>query len=740
MLASRRQPLHLPFHPSIDHTGDIFQPHPQTLPDSLLFDDISRTTATPSPSNFDTQHHQTYFSSSPDYSAHGGSQAPATVADDYMSSAFDFSSPAIRIQQSTPTPQASFGYPQQSVLVDGAPAANSWMFGEGNGHMVTGSSMHTPAFSKRARTHQRVPSSSSAGSNSPASPFSQGHAPQLMYGNAAQSPSIAKLESSYHADEASRNYANHLPTPTQTPTQDSFLASSQTNFHPPFQNFDSTVTAHMALKHAFADGNSVTEEDAPGFSHSTRQSVSSFGRNSPATPRTLNGEDFDEGFRGPPNDTVVRSSNQVPKLERTITDIYSDELFNPGAQSHASQKSARNLSLLSPYHNAMMTERLQQANQARSQSPTSAGTRAVSPFRQSSPYAHPSSRFDSSQGRFATAQQAREQQKAEAEAAALSRHNMMSQQQSEPKTISPKDAMLEYHETEEDSKMPLFPADDNSSYSAYSAGTFPTSTAAVADHSYGSLAVGGGAGGWANQLGQSSASYSATSSTAPPQSQFSFAPASVPGAFHGLSPNTFTSTPNMTANAEETPEFPAHLTSMESSASEAPPQSSNNSNHADITSRPSATLADTGTYTCTYHGCTQRFETPQKLQRHKREAHRQNVQQQQTSHPPAHTPGVGSGMTSAALLARNSQAGPHKCERMNPTTGKPCNTIFSRPYDLTRHEDTIHNVRKQKVRCALCQEEKTFSRNDALTRHMRVVHPDVDFPGKHRKRGGRGDD
>lgn len=144
--------------------------------------------------------------------------------------------------------------------------------------------------------------------------------------------------------------------------------------------------------------------------------------------------------------------------------------------------------------------------------------------------------------------------------------------------------------------------------------------------------------------------------------------------------------------------------------------------------KPASSAADTGTYTCTYHGCTLRFETPQKLQKHKREGHR-------NANPPA----VGSSMTSAALLERNSQAGPHKCERINPTTGKPCNTIFSRPYDLTRHEDTIHNARKQKVRCALCTEEKTFSRNDALTRHMRVVHPEVDFPGKHRRRGGNHD-
>jgi hypothetical protein len=181
---------------------------------------------------------------------------------------------------------------------------------------------------------------------------------------------------------------------------------------------------------------------------------------------------------------------------------------------------------------------------------------------------------------------------------------------------------------------------------------------------------------------------------------------------------------------EQTPDFPAHLTSMESSASEAAPPSGNTSQQNN-TPKPenTSTLADTGTYTCTYHGCSLRFETPQKLQRHKREGHRQVTAQQQ------HTAGVGSGMTSSQLSQRNSQSGPHKCDRINPTTGKPCNTVFSRPYDLTRHEDTIHNVRKQKVRCALCVEEKTFSRNDALTRHMRVVHPEVDFPGKHRRRG-----
>ncbi|KAJ8610189.1 hypothetical protein MRB53_038690 [Persea americana] len=93
-------------------------------------------------------------------------------------------------------------------------------------------------------------------------------------------------------------------------------------------------------------------------------------------------------------------------------------------------------------------------------------------------------------------------------------------------------------------------------------------------------------------------------------------------------------------------------------------------------------------------------------------------------------------MTSAALLAaRNAQAGPHKCTRINPSTGRPCNTIFSRPYDLTRHEDTIHAAGKKKVRCRLCTEEKTFQpqrRTDEA--HARRA-PDVDFPGKSSKRG-----
>jgi hypothetical protein len=200
---------------------------------------------------------------------------------------------------------------------------------------------------------------------------------------------------------------------------------------------------------------------------------------------------------------------------------------------------------------------------------------------------------------------------------------------------------------------------------------------------------------------------------------------------------------NQTPLQDVTPEFPAHLLSMESTNEEGPSEPSSQQStyktqprsqpqaapqqqqqqpkpqQQSPVQRPQGTSSDMGTYSCTYHGCHQRFDSPAKLQKHKREGHRQT------------SPGESA---SPNLALRNSQAGPHRCDRINPSTGKPCNSVFSRPYDLTRHEDTIHNGRKQKVRCHLCTEEKTFSRNDALTRHMRVVHPDVDWVGKQRRK------
>ncbi|KAK3937269.1 hypothetical protein QBC46DRAFT_267916, partial [Diplogelasinospora grovesii] len=80
-------------------------------------------------------------------------------------------------------------------------------------------------------------------------------------------------------------------------------------------------------------------------------------------------------------------------------------------------------------------------------------------------------------------------------------------------------------------------------------------------------------------------------------------------------------------------------------------------------------------------------------------------------------------------------ARPYRCDHINLNIGKLCKAIFFKPYDLTRHEDTIYNAWKQKVRCDLYTDKKTFSQADALTKHYRVCHLKVEFPGKQRRRG-----
>jgi hypothetical protein len=79
-------------------------------------------------------------------------------------------------------------------------------------------------------------------------------------------------------------------------------------------------------------------------------------------------------------------------------------------------------------------------------------------------------------------------------------------------------------------------------------------------------------------------------------------------------------------------------------------------------------------------------------------------------------------MLDEQLTERSPDSGPHKCERMNNATGRTCNATFSRPHDLTRHEDNVHSLKRQKFSCALCTKQKLLSRSDALVRHMRMVH------------------
>jgi 26S proteasome regulatory subunit N4 len=625
--------------------------------------------------------------------------------------------------------QTPFGSSRDSALMQSehSVAPSSWHFT--NGQLTPTS----------ARTHYRESSLSSLGSAGPASPYtaSTSH-PQVIL------PSDSVAEQYYDAPVVDHNaYQSYSkPLTPHTPSHDYNFLGSLNHGGYSAHTYNSEPNYHMMAMQKNQQSGDDDSMPAPEYGHSGRPSVAST-HESPATPNT--GDDYDEQNRknGEPASMFpgyfrdeylslhdladYRSTTSVPRLERTMTDVYNDELYNPNLvfTSAPSTKPISTTMLPQPQSD-IFSQRLQAANSqhlsASTQSPLIDQSRGRSPFRQGSPLAPTSNSFGSPQA-LGSAAKLREMRKVENDARILQQQiQRRSPGQTTPKTISPKDALLDYHESEEDSTMPLFPPSKvpqfqlQQNHQLIQEQSQPDFEDASSQQSFGSMAT----------SRRESSAYSTSSQATQQGSGFTFAPPSVPGGLNIPQQYPFVpqrrQTSNMSTLNDRTPEFPSTLTSMESSSSEYAPED------ADI-KKPAGTSADGGTYTCTYHGCTLRFETPIKLQKHKREGHRQSAPL---------IGGVGasdssSGMTSAALL-RNSQAGPHKCDRINPSTGKPCNTIFSRPYDLTRHEDTIHNGRKQKVRCHLCTEEKTFSRNDALTRHMRVVHPEVDFPGKTRRR------
>ena len=538
----------------------------------------------------------------------------------------------------------------------------------------------------RRKSHQRASSGSSIISAGPPSPFDPPAThPYIVSHDSPLPPST--VDSPFHHGLASVDPAvgafgqpKPLPSPVHTPLQDSFLAPEFDNYNPDTQDHESNQEALRAMLQA------LREEHSPAADAAFTAPVPVY---SPA---------------------VSTASTSTSQHHRTSSDPQG---------------------LLSPYRN-VFSDRISAANQghlqAQSRSPAASVSRERSPFRQGSLHAPSVSNFEArspqSQPGFASASRMREQQLVEAEAYAFRQPPPTSEEAVTPSTISPKDVLLEYQESEEDAKMPLFaPSTQQVQLNTYLPGS-------------NGLAGGGADDGMVVKRDPegdgmpSMTGFPATPAPIPTATDFTFVSPGLPGSVQLPQQYPFTAQSrrqfSINQCSDSTPEFPAHLTSMESSMSEDAPESLGE------IKRPANTMADTGTYTCTYHGCALRFETPAKLQKHKREGHRHAGA---NSHAPAvDRHGPASSATTSMDLLRNTQAGPHKCERINPSTGKPCNTIFSRPYDLTRHEDTIHNGRKQKVRCQYCTEEKTFSRHDALTRHMRVVHPDVEFGAKSRRR------
>lgn len=501
-------------------------------------------------------------------------------------------------------------------------------------------------------------------------PFPQKTSPSTASSRSAPSGVPVASPNSHRRSTSS---AKPLPTPVQTPIQNSFLAA-------PFQNYDPSsqdVEAESAMRKAILEQQQKQQVSPPQQQgdYSMATSVSSLSHNSPVTPQT-NLDELDDASKTMTNEYNNGSMIGVPKLDRTISDIYQDELYNPSIMAAPQMSKPGSQNMLAPRNT--IADRLQAAHQGhmsvRSQSPAMGIKRERSPFRTSSPLLGDMN-ASALQSQMNTS-------------VPMPQGMASSVNQGELNTMSPKDAVLDFSEGE-DASIPLFPPQQADFNLGDALGLRRDSVPSMPQKTLTSMDA-----------------FPAQYATVP-QGPFTFAPQPQQNLL------------------QQTPEFPISLPRVDSNGSdlhssvEMTPKAKVPG--AEGINRPGNTSSDAGTYTCTYHGCTLRFESPGKLQRHKREAHRQT------------TPG-GHLITRDTTL-RNSQAGPHKCERTNPSTGKPCNSVFSRPYDLTRHEDTIHNARKQKVRCHLCTEEKTFSRNDALTRHMRVVHPEVDWPGKQRRRG-----
>ena len=535
--------------------------------------------------------------------------------------------------------------------------------------------------------HQRESSLSSLGSTGPASP----------YNSHIANPQIAVTDA--NGDGFMDMHPHDMSTMTSASPYYHHLVKTM----PPYSNFhhlDNGSISDMAYPVSLPTGNHQKPRQernllpAPEFANGLTRShpasvASSIAGDSPATPITGEMDLIDRRRQD-------QGNGPVPKLDRTMTDVYGDELYNPNFTITSSPQQSQVTTAPSDVFNQRISAANSQHLNTMRHSPGSSISRDISPFRHGSPLA-PSPLHDwaASQGAMAANSQPRmaahHDRNGQHDAHFFQQQMAKTTQPGTPQTISPKDAVLEFNESGEESNMPLF------SQTPINFGM---------DH-MGRIVSEGGANG------------SAAGAGAPNYGQGDH--------MHNLPQHAQVQVP------QRYPFIPYPPTSQDASASHLSSADSNSTGSAAYNtpapqSRPAGANADGGTYTCTYHGCTLRFETPSLLQKHKREGHRQSHGLAGARPHHEHM-----GMTSSLL---NSQAGPHRCDRINPSTGKPCNTIFSRPYDLTRHEDTIHNAKKQKVHCNLCTEEKTFSRADALTRHYRVCHPDVELPGKHRRRGG----
>ncbi|KAI5798032.1 hypothetical protein DFH27DRAFT_483513 [Peziza echinospora] len=476
---------------------------------------------------------------------------------------------------------------------------------------------------------------------------------------------------SHQPPHSSSNTSSSTPISSQNQLRNTYPYQMNTTaingqYYAGFPIPDFTKLVHHPVLNPYGptaySGLSHHDEDLPALSPSTRYQGSSHQSaceelRSPMTP--IGSPTSNDGDRAPNARTSApHIHNPVPKFTRTVSDAVEDELFRSSpldtSKPQKMQNSPLSPSLATYFQQAQKDHLLDSRNTA----PHGFVGREKSPFRANSPF-HPTK---TPQGVQATP---------------------ADQITSTPKTISPKDALLDYPEPEDDaSKMSLFSHEQQ---------------------------YGNGNGNNHQQHSHSNTHFQSTDMGDGNESEISYDSGSRRGSeaesISSIGAFSYHHSPLLQSSLP----FPFQTLGSSTEAGSTSLQEKDNQPQSPSSSKPDGSKADTGAYTCTAPGCQQRFPSPAKLQKHRRENHRHS------------SPAGQAGMTST-LQGVNRLQGPHRCARINPTTGKPCNTIFSRPYDLTRHEDTIHNTAREKVRCEICNDEKTFSRQDALTRHKKVKH------------------
>ncbi|KAA8565886.1 hypothetical protein EYC84_009698 [Monilinia fructicola] len=441
--------------------------------------------------------------------------------------------------------------------------------GQSNGNYISSIQSTTPS----RQYHQRESSLSTLGSpGAPASPFAPSTSNPLVVGD------------SYHEFQDYPHPYQKSLTPTHTPLQ-----------------------ANIRW---------------PGTPTYPQHQMAS--NDSPATPTSHEDErqQFAQGS----------SSRQMPKLTRTTTDAYDDELYlgypnvSTPSPAHASARTS------SAPANDIFAQRLQAANH---QHLTSNKTKNPTRMRQ--------------------------EQKAKDAWAIQEQYERANSEQVTPKTISPKDVDFGVSRRGRcKHSIPFHPSHNMGSCQWLIVHNQPflmSHRSRKICHCHNRVMVV-----LATTRRESSSAYSTSSQSTSRQNQMAFNNTSqtpTVSQHYSFVPSTQRQTSNMSnvSNMSDMSlDFPATMTSMESGNSEYSPEQE--------IQRPSKTSANSGTYTCTYHGCTLRFDTPTKLQQHKKEGHRNSTSLINN------LGGENRGQMTSMAQKLNSQSGPHQCTQINPSTNK----------------------------------------------------------------------